>query len=81
MYKRQAQVRIEPSTGATDVYQWGEQSLEFHRCKRCGCTTHWVPVDRKVERIAVNARLMEPEVLRPLRIRKFDGALTGKYMR
>jgi hypothetical protein len=66
---------------ATDVYMWGERSLQFHRCKTCGCLTHWAAVDASVDRMGVNSRLMDPEVLRPLRIRKLDGAVTFKYMR
>jgi hypothetical protein len=31
--------------------------------------------------MGINARLMHPELLRPLRIRKRDGAITGKYLR
>jgi hypothetical protein len=31
--------------------------------------------------MGINARLMNPELLRPLRIRKLDGAVTGRYLR
>jgi hypothetical protein len=74
-------VRIIAQPGATDVYTWGDRQLEFHRCKTCGCLTHWAATDASVDRMGVNARLMDPEVLRPLRIRKRDGAVTGKYFR
>jgi hypothetical protein len=56
-------VEITPAAGATDIYQWGERRLEFHRCKDCGCITHWAPVDESLDRRGVNARLMPPEVL------------------
>jgi len=75
------QVRIVPPGGATDTYTWGDRSISFHRCKICGCVTHWAAADRQSDRMGVNARLMEPEILRPLRIRKRDGAVTGKYLR
>jgi hypothetical protein len=31
--------------------------------------------------MGINARLMDPEVLRSLRIRKLDGATTFRYLR
>jgi hypothetical protein len=80
-YYSPKQVKIVAAPGATDVYLWGERSIEFHRCKNCGCITHWAPVDARCDRMGVNARLMEPAILRPLRIRKLDGAVTGKYLR
>jgi len=65
-------VRVSP--GATDIYMWDDRSIEFHRCTTCGCVTHWSPVDKSVDRMGVNARLMAPEVLARATIRKFDGA-------
>lgn len=75
------EVRIVPAAGATDTYFWGDRSIEFHRCKTCGCVTHWAAIDAQSDRMGINARLMHPDVLRPLRIRKLDGAVTGKYLR
>ena len=48
--------------GATDIYMRGERKTEFHRCKHCGCVTHWTAVDKTRDRMGVNARLMAPEV-------------------
>ena len=50
--------------------------LAFHRCATCGCTTHWRSLDPGVDRMGLNARLMSPEDLSPVRIRRFDGAAT-----
>jgi len=80
-YYSPKEVRIVPPAGATDIYMWGDRTIEFHRCKICGCLTHWAPVDKHLDRMGVNARLMDPSILRPLRIRKLDGAVTGKYLR
>ncbi|HVY49424.1 MAG TPA: hypothetical protein VHB21_26210 [Minicystis sp.] len=63
-------------SGATDVYLWGDRSIEFHRCKVCGNFTHWAPVDKTYPRMGVNVRLMPPELLEDLRILEFDGADT-----
>jgi hypothetical protein len=62
-YYSPAFVTISPPSGATDIYQWGERRLEFHRCKECGCITHWAPVDKSRDRMGVNARLMPAEAL------------------
>ena len=52
----------------------GDRSLEFHRCRTCGCVTHWSAVDRTYERMGVNARLMAPEVLAAVPVFHDDGA-------
>ena len=49
--------------GLTDTYMRGPKQIEFHRCKNCGCVTHWAPLDKTRDRMGVNARLIEPEVL------------------
>jgi hypothetical protein len=74
-------VRLIAAADATQVYAWGDHSLEFHRCQRCGCVTHWCSVDADADRMAVNARLIDPELLRSLRVRKLDGAKSGNYLR
>jgi len=60
--------------GATDIYMWGDRMLELHRCKICGCVTHWVPVDKTYDRMGVNARLMAPDVLAAAKVKLVDGA-------
>jgi hypothetical protein len=70
-YYSPTQVTVE---GPTDVYMRGERMLEFHRCRTCGCVTHWAPADRARDRMGVNARLMAPEVLAAARVRKIDMA-------
>ena len=66
--------------GATDVYMWDDRAIEFHRCRQCGCLTHWSPVDRSLGRMGVNARLLPLETLETLRIRRLDGARTETYL-
>ncbi|MFZ2061536.1 MAG: GFA family protein, partial [Candidatus Binatus sp.] len=59
--------------GLTDTFLRGPKKIEFHRCKTCGCVTHWLPTDQRDE-MGVNARLMEPEVVARARVRHLDGA-------
>jgi hypothetical protein len=53
---------------------WNDRMIEFHHCRTCGCVSHWAPVDRGHNRMAVNARLMDPEILAGARVRHIDGA-------
>jgi len=72
-YYSSRQVRIIPASGATAIYIWGDKELEFHSCKVCACSTHWAAVDKSHDRMGVNARMMEPEVLAVARVRKIAG--------
>jgi hypothetical protein len=79
-YYSPGKVRLLSDAGVSDVYMWNDCSIEFHRCRNCGCVTHSVPVDKSYDRMGVNARLMTPEVLARARIWRLDGAHTGKYL-
>ena len=72
-------VRVSTPDPPTDVYMWDDRSIGFHRCRTCGCVSHWAPVDRGRDRMGVNARLMTPEVLVAARVRHLDGAGTERY--
>lgn len=61
-YYMKEQVRFVSDPEATSVYLRGAKRLEFHRCKVCGLTTHWVNVDATRPRMGVNSRLMPREV-------------------
>ena len=71
---------VEVTKDATDVYMRGQKTIQFHRCRHCGCVTHWTAVDKTRDRMGVNARLMEPEVLARARVRHLDGADSWKYL-
>jgi len=72
--------RVKLNGGATDIYMWDDRMIEFHRCTTCGCVTHWAPVDKKHDRMGVNARMMAPEVLAQARVRFLDGAVSERYV-
>lgn len=74
------QVRLVPPDAATDVYMWDDRSIAFHRCRTCGCVTHWAPVDPTLNRMGVNARLMAPGDLAAARVRHLDGVVTEGYL-
>jgi hypothetical protein len=79
-YYSPTQVRIVAAGDATDTYMWDDRAIEFHRCKICGCVTHWAAVDRTRDRMGVNARLMDPSALKAARVRKLDGAVSERYL-
>ena len=53
---------------------WGDKSLEFHRCRACGCVTHWSPTNRERQKMGINARLLPAEVLAAIPVTHGDGA-------
>lgn len=73
-YYSPTQVRFDPAPPDTDTYGWGRRGILFHRCKTCGCMTHWSSVDPKRDRMGINARMLEPQVLAAARVRLLDGA-------
>jgi len=79
-YYRPDQVRV---VGETVVYIQGDRTLSTHHCPICGCTTHWQSLLPELQRMGVNARLMAPQVLAGVRVRKLDGAgdweVLGEY--
>ena len=72
-YYDPAHVQFRTENGPTDIYMWGTRELEFHRCRTCGCVTHWSPVAGAEKRMGVNARMMPPEVLATIRVFRGDG--------
>jgi hypothetical protein len=81
-YRQQADVNIAAAPDATFGYIQGDGTLATHHCRICGCVTHWIPTENSPAegRIAINARLMPPEVIAAVPIRHFDGADTWTYL-
>jgi hypothetical protein len=80
-YYPRSEVQVSAAPGATAGYVWGDQSLRFVRCATCGCVTHWEPIGaNRGERMGVNARNFDPAQLGAVRIRRLDGAVTGRYL-
>ena len=58
----------------------GDGDLLFVSCATCGVTTHWEASDPASTRRAVNAALCDPDTIRHLSVRHFDGAQTWTYL-
>jgi len=74
-------VRVRAARGASETYTWGDHSIRFVRCATCGCVTHWKPVRRAGDaRMGVNTRLFDPAAMSGVRVRRFDGAVTWRFL-
>ena len=69
-----------PAADLTDPYMWGDRMIAFHRCRTCGCATHWLSLDPTTRRMGVNARMFDPQVMAGIRVRPFDGAETWRFL-
>ncbi|HEY5921769.1 MAG TPA: hypothetical protein VIV11_08865 [Kofleriaceae bacterium] len=67
-------------TGTTVAYRWGDKTLDLHHCATCGCTTHWTPIDPALDRMGVNARLLDPAIVAAAKVRRIDGASTWEWL-
>lgn len=75
------QVRVIAAAGALGEYCWGDKSLKFQRCRDCGCVTHYLQIGASHDgKMAINARMFDPDIMGSVRIRHFDGAVTWRYL-
>lgn len=80
-YYNPKNVRILAEAGATDEYSWGDKSIAFVRCSTCGCFSHWRSLDPNMtDRMGVNVRLFTNVDFTKIKVRRFDGADTWKYL-
>ena len=83
-YYKDAEVTLTaaPSVAeATDDYVWGDKSLEFIRCTRCGCVMQWKSLTVGPDsNTGVNARNFEPSIIGKVPVRRLDGTDTWEYI-
>ena len=74
-------VRVVCARNATATYTWRNGTLEFFHCRTCGCVTHHERGKKRPDStVAVNARLMEPDAIAAIRVRRLDGASARKSL-
>lgn len=74
-------VRVSGHPEHTAEYIWGDKTLRIVRCRHCGCVTHWEPLAPKPgAKLGVNIRNFDPEQIGDVRIRRFDGADTWRFV-
>lgn len=80
-YYEAGSVRVIGHPEHTSEYIQGDRTLRLVRCKTCGCTTHWEPLDpSRHPRQGVNIRNFEPADIGDVKIRLLDGADTWEYI-
>jgi hypothetical protein len=80
-YFPQAKVQIDGHPDHTETYVWGDRTLQFVRCQRCGCVMCWEPLKPNDDgRMGVNMRNFDPVMLADVRLRRFDGAASWTYI-
>lgn len=80
-YVAPEKVVISTKSEPTSTYLWGDGNLEFHHCAICGCATYYVTTEKSTnKRVAINARMIEPKLVNSIPVRKFDGAVSWKYV-
>jgi len=74
-------VEIEGHPEATAEYIWGDRTLRTIHCKGCGCVTHWEPLQPTPGcKHGVNLGNFDPKLIAAVRVRRFDGADTWKFI-
>lgn len=73
-YYKPEQVTISVGTAGQESYIWGDRELEFVRCSKCGCVTHYRTAPGQPDpRIAVNFRMAQEGEVENVAVRFFDG--------
>lgn len=77
-YYKASTVKVEAAPGATHGYKWGSKSLEFVRCRKCGCLVLWRAARPGPDsKMGVNWRNFPQKLVASTRVHKFDGAASG----
>ncbi len=79
-YFPESKVRFRNKRGAVDRYAWGDKWIDFLRCATCGCQIGWKARRTMRDRMGVNMRNFEPQVIEGVRVRRLDGASTWKFL-
>lgn len=84
VYSRRKLVRVICEKNALSVYTWRNGTLEFYRCKNCGCVTHHERATKRIDGTdtrAVNVRnIDDPSIVAELPIKMLDGAASWKVL-
>ncbi|MFT5195689.1 MAG: hypothetical protein ACI9EW_003340 [Cellvibrionaceae bacterium] len=80
-YYKPSEIVVEIKTEKTGTYRWGDEHLEFMHCSTCGCMTHYVTTEKADKpKVGINFRMADRKEIQDLKIRKFDGADTWKFL-
>lgn len=75
LYVQANEVEITADEGQISRYQWGDNEIDFCHCRDCGSITHYCSLpESDSSRVAINGRILDPQLLTGLNKREFDGA-------
>ncbi|MBL4908507.1 MAG: aldehyde-activating protein [Alteromonadaceae bacterium] len=76
-YFQPKEVKVSAAKDVVVSYCWGDKTIEFHHCNRCGCLTHYTATKLgNKNKMAINFRMVNSDILNSLDTRYFDGADT-----
>jgi len=79
-YPEAGKVKVVRGDDATETYVWGDRMLAFHRCKACGCVTHFAALDTSPPRIyGLNARMIPTLDPASVRLLQIDNGHSGFF--
>ena len=80
-YFTRASARVTHGANMLEAYSWGDRTIEFFHCRNCGCLTHYESAEGVAQqRVVINARMLTPERLATIPIRRFDGADSWRFL-
>lgn len=80
-YYKPSSVRIEAPKGGLARYSWNRRIRNYHRCRKCGCITHYTHRKKSSwETVGVNANNFDPSLIQHARVRHLDGASSWKFL-
>ncbi len=76
-----SEVTVSSKASPSKTYQWGDGYIDFHHCPQCGCVTHYTSTPLSpIEKVAINFRMENPDKLRNIPERRFDGAHSWTFL-
>jgi hypothetical protein len=74
-------VEVQGHPESTAEYIQGDKTLRTIHCRTCGCVTHWEPLQPTPGcKHGVNLGNFDPKLIAAVRVRRFDGADTWKFI-
>lgn len=79
-YYEPGQVRLVQGADQTDCYSWLDHDIGFHRCKTCGCLTHYTVLKADPPWIrGINVRMIPTLDPATVHICQVDNSHTGFF--
>ncbi|WP_081275154.1 GFA family protein [Vibrio nigripulchritudo] len=76
----EATVEVSVGQDGIDSYCHGDKYINFNRCSKCGCITHYTSTTPGPDsRLAVNYRMFPDFFTSDVKVRLFDGADTWQF--